>query len=192
MSITAVIDQDSFRGRNDNGDETTATWKALANTDWSQNVDENFRVRFLLQETAGGNPADRHRLQYNLAGAGWVDVTATSSVVRASASPNVLDAAVTTEQMAGPGTFVQGEFDEVAGEVNEAFGASQETEHEFCVQIRSGDVTDGQTLQLRLVIFTGAVPYDTYTNTPTITVVEAGGGTAVKDIIGMGWIPGPR
>ena len=173
MPVSAIIDQGKFRGRNDDGDETTATWKAAANTDWSQNVDENFRVRFLLSETAGGNPDDTCKIQYNLASAGWVDVSASSSVVRSFASPNVADNAATTEQMAGTGTFESGAFDEVDGGVSKTWSASRDTEHEFCMQIRSADVTNGQTLQLRCVRGGGTV-YDTYTNTPTITVVEGG------------------
>lgn len=172
MTITAVVDQDSFRGRNDDGSETTATWKALVNTDWSQNVDENFRARFMLQETAGGNPNNNFHLQYNLAAAGWNNVTGASSVVRSFASANVADAAATTEQMAGPGTFEAGQFDEVDGAVSTTFSASRETEHEWCLQIISGDVTNGQTLQLRVIYEAGGV-LDTYTNTPTITVIEA-------------------
>ncbi|MGH9878833.1 MAG: hypothetical protein ACRD5H_14470, partial [Nitrososphaerales archaeon] len=62
-----TLDQAGFRGRNDDGSETTATWKAAENTNWSQAVDENLRVRLILDETTGGDPAIAdYRLQYNL------------------------------------------------------------------------------------------------------------------------------
>jgi hypothetical protein len=52
-------DQDSFRARNDNGDESTAIWMAAANTNWTQMVDKNFRLRFLVQETSGISEWDK-------------------------------------------------------------------------------------------------------------------------------------
>ena len=161
--------QASFRGRNDNGNETTATWKALANTDWTQKVDENFRVRFVVQETAGISAADQtFQLEYNRNGGGWNDVTGASSVVRATASPNVADAADTTQQV-GSGTFVapNAGFDEVnglAGGTPLDFSGSDEVEVEYSVQIRSVDVANDDTIQLRVK------GLDAYTNTPTATV----------------------
>jgi hypothetical protein len=38
--------QVTFRGRNDDGSEVLATWKAAAGVDWNQVEDETFRVRF--------------------------------------------------------------------------------------------------------------------------------------------------
>src|SRR3990167_3782643 len=141
---TAAWNQVSFRGRNDNGDQATATWKALQNTNWTQAVDENFRVRFEMQETAGcaATNVTNIQLQYNLNAAGWVNVTATSSVVQSVASPNVADAAATTDQLTvGTGTFVGGGgFDEVngiAGSTAMDVAASGHFEVEYCVQILS-------------------------------------------------------
>jgi hypothetical protein len=51
--------QDSFRGRNDDDNETAATWKAAADTNWTQKVDENFRVRFVISETDGISSSDK-------------------------------------------------------------------------------------------------------------------------------------
>ena len=114
---SAQFTQFKFRGRNDNGNETAATWKELADTNWTQKVDENFRVRFVVQETAGVSAADKtFQLEYNRNGGGWNDVNAASSVVRSWASPNVADGANTTQQV-GSGTFVtpNAGFDEVDG-----------------------------------------------------------------------------
>lgn len=176
MTCPASFTQNAFRGRNDDGNETTATWKAAQNTNWTQAVDVNFRVRFQMQEgaaCAGNNIV--WRLQYNLNSAGWVDGSATSSVVRASASPNLADAANLTDQLTGgTGTF-QGAtgFDEVdcnAGGASMDVVASGHAEAEFCVQIRSADVTDGQTVQLRVTDAGTAIA--SYTQTPTITISD--------------------
>lgn len=183
---TASIDQDSFRGRNDDGSETTATWKANANVNWTQTVDQNFRVRFLLQETGGGTKNNfTAQLSYNLNAAGWVNVTGTSSVVRATASPNVAGGADCTQQI-GAGTFISNNdgFDEVdgaSGGANLDFTANTEAEVEFSVQIRSADVVNNDSVQLRIA---GA---DTWTNTPTITVNEPTAACApLRALLGVG------
>ncbi len=172
-----LYEQDSFRGRNDDGSESAATWIATANTNWTQNPDENFRIRFLIEETADEVDDDvTFQLQYNKNGGGWNDVNAASSNVRSSASPNVVDGADTTEQMGGPGTFITNNdgFDEVNGlaggtVLDFTATANQEVEVEFCVQIRTVDTAPADTIQLRVVRGPSTV-LNAYTNTPTITL----------------------
>lgn len=173
-----VYDQAGFRGRNDDGSETTATWKAAENTDWSQAVDENFRFRAVVDETALGdaNAVLDFKLQYNLNGAGWNDVNTTSSVVRTTLSPNVANGAATTRQLAaGTGTFVAGSFDENNGAASSAntIETGELTELEWCAQVRSADVVNNDTIDLRVVETTGSIVFAAYTQVPTITVVEA-------------------
>jgi hypothetical protein len=171
--IPGQYDQDSFRARNDNGDEITATWPSSANTNWTQMVDKNFRVRFLVQEIGGIAESDKtFQLEYNLNGGGWNDVTGASSVVKAAATANVTDAVDTTQQL-GSGTFVtpNASFDEADGLVGGAsldFTGSDEMEAEFSLQIVGTDVSNGDTIQLRVK------GLDTYTNTPTVTVTGPG------------------
>ena len=179
-ACTAAWNQKSFRGRNDDGNETTATWKANQSVNWTQAVDQNFRVRFEAQETAGC--ADNNKvwqLQYNLNAAGWVTVNASSSVVRSSASPNVTDGVSTTNQLtAGTGTFqggsgTTGGFDEVNGAAGGStmdVAASGHSECEFCVQIRSADVANNDTVQLRAT--DNGTAFAAYDATPSITVSE--------------------
>ena len=180
MTCPASFTQVTFRGRNDDGDETTATWKATQGTDWTQAVDVNFRIRFEIQEGANCAGANKvWRLQYNLAAGGWVDCSATSSVVRASASANFTDGEATTDQLTGgTGTFqggsgTTGGMDEGncnAGGATMDVAALGHAECEFSVQLRSADVTDGQTFQLRVTDAGTAIA--AYTDTPTITVSE--------------------
>lgn len=176
MSCTAAWSQVGFRGRNDDGNETTATWAALQNANFSFNIDANLRIRLEIQETAGCAGANKQwRLQYNRNGAGWVNVTDTSSVVRSSASPNLADAANLTDQLTvGTGTF-QGAtgFDEVngiCGGNSMDLAASGHAEAEFCVQIRSADVDNNDTVQLRVT--DNGTAFAAYAATPTVTVVE--------------------
>jgi hypothetical protein len=172
VSGIPAFDQDSFRGRSDDGNETTATWKASANVGWTQVMDENFRMRFVVQETGDGAAVDKtFQLEYNLNGGGWNDVNGSSSVVRAWASPSMADGTDTTQQV-GAGTFVtpNAGFDEVnglAGGTSLDFSGSDEVEVEYCLQIRSADVSDSDTIQLRVK------GLDSYTNTPTITATSS-------------------
>ena len=188
MACTAAFNQKTFRGRNDDGDETTATWKETAGTDFTQIVDTNFRIRFEVQETAGcaKNNFTTIQLQYNLGGVGWNDVTGASSVVRSFASANLADGAATTDQLAvGTGAFVGGGgFDEVngiAGSTAMDVSASGHFEVEYCIQILSAGVTDGATLQLRVT--DGGSAFAAYDDTPTITVSEP-----APAVTGVGWV----
>ena len=54
LAVAATLDQYAFRFRNDDGSETTATWKATQNTNISEVV-EALRLRIGLQAT--GDPA---------------------------------------------------------------------------------------------------------------------------------------
>lgn len=175
--MVAVWEQTSFRLRNDDGNEADATWKQAINVNDTINVDENFRPRFGIT-VSDTNQSIGCQLEYNLAGAGWNAVNATSSVVQSSASPNVANGATITEQLDQSKTFTarfspNGGFDEVDGLIaNQSLTTTEEMECEYCVQIQSGDVTDGQTIELR--ISRAGTALDTYTNTPTVTVSEAG------------------
>lgn len=202
MTTVTTFDQDAFAGRCDNGSETGATWKQadgtcgtiIINGDWTQLVDENFRVRFVVQETAGNSQTNfKENLEYNLASAGWNTVTETSAVVRMFTSGNFAHGDDTTQQV-GSGTFLtdndgMNETNPPASTMVPDYAGNDETEFEFCVQIRSGDVTDAQTLELR-VTFDGTV-FDTYTNIPIITVDEpAPTGRIMSSLTGAGGLAG--
>jgi len=170
-----IFDQDSFRGREDDGSETAATWIAAANTDWTQNVDANFRIRFLIQETNGGpNNNSQLQLQYNKNSGGWNDVNGTSSNAQSSLSTHFADDDNTTQQL-GSGTFItpnsgMDEDNGLAGELNDIdFAGNDEVEVEYCLQLLSADVADGDTIQFRVLVDSTAI---SATNTPTVTVNE--------------------
>jgi len=174
--LAAEYTQQSFIGRNDDGTEITATQIAAENINFDQVVDANFRIRFLLLETADRADANvEFQLQYNKNGGGWNNVDAASTNVRSFASGNFADGATTTQQL-GSGTFItpndgMDEVNGLAGGANLDFTSTvnQEVEVEYCVQIRSADVSDFDTIQLRVIMGVGLGQVLIFTNTPTVT-----------------------
>lgn len=162
---SASFTQTHARFRNDDGSETTATWKA--NEDVSivvpiSALDTNIRLRIQVDETAGGSSANFvGQLRYSRNGGAYTDVTGTSTVARASASSNFTDEAATTNQLTAPtGTFLTGAMDEAngaAGTTQVDFAAGQFTEFEWCFQIRSADVARGDTIDFRCYRSTNAL-----------------------------------
>jgi hypothetical protein len=173
LPAPAAYDQDAYRGRGDTVGLNTNTWDNPLNTGWNQLVDTVFRVRFLIQETAGASATQAWKLQYNLAGAGWNDVTASSPIQWALSGQYADDD--TTSQLLGAGTFRTGHGNEGDNLCPDTGGVSiqgnDETENEWALSVDSGQVTHTQTFQLRVVESDGT-ELGSYTNTPTITVNE--------------------
>lgn len=175
MHTNPSLSQVGFRLRNDDGSQTTATWKANENTNATIGVDENFRIRFVVDETAGGAENNvTFQLQYSHNGGTFTNVTALAVVARPSASPNVTDSTATTRQLtSGTGTFVANSFDEVDGLSGvTTFSGGEVTEVEYCVQILSGAVANNDTVAFRVIRGSGSA-LENYAQTPTVTVSEA-------------------
>ena len=168
--VNPILNQNAFRGRVDSGNEATPTWIALANTDWSQNVDEDFRVRFVIQETANSTNAATVDLliEYSLNSGAYAAVTA-STPIQFGTFTGATDNDATTQQL-GAGTFVTGRLDS-NGTVTSADLQNSETEYEYCLFIDSAQVVNADTIDLR--VYDGTTALDNYTQTPRITVVEA-------------------
>jgi hypothetical protein len=178
LDITG-FDQASLRGRNDDGDLTTATWKAATNVGWAQPYDENFRIRVSIDEVGGDDaPATAFKLQVGGSAIPWTDVTATSSYVRTSLSPNVTDGAATTlllNTALGGGAFVAGEYDEVTGAVAAVdMGVYGKTEFEWSLTMPStGTAVPNETeVRFRVVESDGTV-LTRYGGNPIITTPAA-------------------
>jgi hypothetical protein len=166
------FDQDSFRGRDDTQTLNSSTFTHDLNTGWTQDVDEVFRVRFLIQETNGGDTGSKQfKWQYNT-GSGYTDVSGTSPLQWANSGQYADDDATT--QVLGSGSFTAGdgsEGDNITTSVDVT--ANNETEFEGAFYIDSAQVDNNDTIDLRMVESDGTV-FIAYTNTPTITVSEAG------------------
>lgn len=163
--------QVTFRGRNDDGNETGATWKATQGTDWTQLTDTNFRVRFRIDETASRAWTNvTWNLYYQVNSGGYSAVTG-STPVKFSLSDNFAGGAdCTTQLTGGTGTFVTDNngMKETTGGATNSGSAGYLFETEWCLQIDRTQVSDADTVNLR--IYDGSSPIATYTDTPIITV----------------------
>jgi hypothetical protein len=201
MPEEPAYDQDAFRGRvavpNPTGINAAFNGSDPAtNANFTMDVDTTFRIRFVIQQTVAiaintNNQATEFALQFNLAGGGWVNVAAQGVTTQAVAyaDGDFADGDNTT-QLIGSGTFIAGDGVEVTPSDTITFTdeALTETELEFALTIVSSRVSDAQTLQLRVIHSDSdesppATVLDSYTNTPTITVSEVGGGTVVPQIM---------
>jgi hypothetical protein len=175
VALGVVYSQAGFRGYLDDAVMGSATAKAAENVGWTQTRDENFRVRFVVDETGGGtfDGANDFKMQYRKNGGTWTDVNATSSNVRTSAStPETNNAATTRLLSSGTGTFVAGTFDENNGAAGTAstIDNGELTELEYCAQVRSAEVAQGDVIELRLVRTVGTVVFATYSQIPTLAI----------------------
>ena len=146
--VLPALRQDSFRARNDDGTEATATWKAAQDTNWTQRRGQLFRLRFRIQETAGAiAKSTTFDLWATRNGGTAFSVSPTSGFCRAVDSPNVTDGGATTKQLAGgAGAYEAGQMIEDGISVAQTISASNHTEHEFVVELygstANGDVFD--------------------------------------------------
>ncbi len=78
----AVIVQEHYRWRNDDGDEASATWKNFEDTGVIINSDENIRIRFDLSNRSNNQVADltTANLQYSLDETVWENITTDASI----------------------------------------------------------------------------------------------------------------
>lgn len=162
-----TLNQSAFRFRNDDGNETGASWMAAENTNpAAQLTAVNIRLRIETEETAGSTDNFTAQLQYNHNGGGWNNVAGSSSVIQASASSQFSDGTATTNQLTTSSATFQanGVMDEVDGSGGSQTLKSRQNENEFCFIIVDDDVADTDTIDLRID------GLDTYSVTPTLTV----------------------
>src|SRR3990167_2169835 len=166
--------QTHFRFGKDDGTESAHTFWQNVDTNHSQLVDADwtFLLRFTEQETgvtAAGNTDAQ--FQYNKNGAGWVDITTTSSVVKAVAVGAFTNGQVCTKRLSGTGTFETSGAgcteDGSSGGTTNDIVASGNSETEAGLQVVFANVANNDTIQFR---FTSPDWTVTYTITPTLTI----------------------
>lgn len=130
--------QKQYRWRNNDGDQTTATWRAPVNTAIDvPSVNDTFRLRIELGNTGTGAAAVTQTLEYSSnGGTTWtvMNTPATNAFVY-QPSTLVANGTVTTNQMgtATPGTFAAGRVVTApAAAVNLAAGGR--TEYEWIIR----------------------------------------------------------
>ncbi len=182
------LDQTDFDHRKDDASESAAVGLSL-NTDWNQLVDENVRVRFVIDHPESSPESRALFLRYSHEGGAFTVVDGSSSVVRSSLSSQFADDDDTTQQI-GSGSFItpNGCMDELDGQTPTVeWVSNDEVEVEFCFQIRSADVTEGDTVDLRVYTTSGQV-LRSYVVTPRMFVgpvkgVSTSGVTGVAVIL---------
>ena len=165
--------QTHFRFGKDDGTESGHTFWQLEDVNHTQLItaDWTFLLRFTEQEvggTAAGNVAVA--FQYNKNGAGWVNITTTSSVVRAVAVGAFTNGDHCTKRLSGTGTFevsAQGcTEDGTSGGNQNDIVASGNSETEAGLQVVFANVANNDTIQLR-IWWSGTLTYDV---TPILTI----------------------
>lgn len=174
---TPIIVMKGFRARQ--GDTQTldsTTWTYAQNTNFSQNVDEVFRLRTLLSDTVTSTKTANKTfgVEFNLASGGWTTVTGTTALQWSTSAQYADDDNISTAQITGGNrSFVTGKGSEgdnaapTAGNFTLGNG-NDHTVVEWALLIDSAQVTNGQTLQVRCT----GVDSNTAEVIPTITVVE--------------------
>src|SRR3990167_6432746 len=139
--------QTHFRFGKDDGTESSHTWWQLEDVNHSQllSADWTFLLRFTEQEsggTAAGNTDAQ--FQYNKNGAGWVDITTSSLVVKAVAVGAFTNGQDCTKRLSGTGTFESSgdgcTEDGLSGGPQNDIVASGNSETECGLQIVGADV----------------------------------------------------
>lgn len=173
-STMAAWDQDSYAFYED-GTESGSSIIGSANNQQTLDIDTNYQARLLIQETAGasGN-LSTPEWEYNHNSGGWIDVTTTSSVVKAVDSANLTDTGDTTQRVGG-GTFIttNGWISETGAMATLAFAGNDECEGLLSFQIIGADVAHGDEILLRMFNI------DTYTRNADIDVNKPSGGRRV-------------
>ena len=92
--------QNVYRWRNDNGSETTATWKASENLATTLDFLQNIRLRFNILNSAVTGNFNTNPLQYSKNGGAWFNITtATTNDFYLVNTANVANNTPTTHQM---------------------------------------------------------------------------------------------
>lgn len=168
--MVQVLTQTSFRGRNDNGSETAASWIAATNTNWNQVVTSPFRVRFSIADNSANTIT--YKSYYSLNAGAWTAITGSSTVVQAVSSASVTDGTATTQQLT-VGTYIAGSIDTVDGTFAAVtHTASSGTDLEGCFKVVPGAVSVGDTVGIRIEQSSGTA-LNFYTATPSLTIAAA-------------------
>lgn len=173
--------QNHFRFYED-GTESGSTPIANEDTNITRTLDtdSNLHLRLLfLENNAAASAAGLDwKLQYSLNGGGYVDVTGSSSVVKSFDSASLTDGNATTNRATNgltdpAATFDAGEIEDVDGIIlDDPLAASGFTEQLWSLTCVSADVSNGNTIDFRVVYDNTGAGYTTmtYNVTPRITV----------------------
>lgn len=165
-----VLAQDQFRFYEDNGTNATQTEIAAVNTNIVRaTASPTLCLRVLLQESGGASGAstDDFQLQVSKNGGSYVNVTTTSSNVKAFDSVNLTDGGSIGSRLSGSGSSSARVLSEDGLVDNQSVTALTWAEFLYTLELVPADLADNDTLDFR-VLHNGAT--FTYNVTPRITV----------------------
>jgi len=176
--------QDAYRGRNDDGSESTATWKAGLNELWVQQVDTPFRVRFLISrpsEASNQNVVMSVYVSHNGGAYELCSSAVGTSPVIDIASGSLEPQGTDTTQQLGSGNYLtnndgvsNGSGDARTNSALWPLGTAYEADFEFALQIVGASVVPGDTLALK-VYYNDSILVGGWTNYPTLVVPQPPG-----------------
>lgn len=111
-------------------------------------LDTTIGLRVLLDNTGDKVETDGYKIRYRVDAGSWVDVTTSSSYVRAVTSSQHSDGD-STSQVLGGGTFDEGYWDTNGGVASYTLTNGQESENEHILQFRSADC-GGHTVEVSI------------------------------------------
>ena len=166
-----VFAQNAF-GFYKDGNETTSEIIGSQDTNIFQNIPANInlQLRLRIQETNGqaGATTDDWQVQYSKNGGAYTNITTSSSNVKGFDSTYLTDENATTQRLTnGSGSFVAGEISEDGLVDDHQITASNFTEYLYSLTLIKSDLSDGNTLDFRVLLNGGAI---TYNITPRTTV----------------------
>jgi hypothetical protein len=179
----ASFTQTRFRFRNDDGSETTATWKDSENVNITMGVDTNFRVRIQVDETTPTTWATTRWNYYYSKNGGAYEIISGTTPIKYSLSGNFANGDDSTAQMTAPtGTFLANNNqmrESTTSLTNTSTGSGQYFEAELCLTLDSTQIADADTYDIRVYYGLGT-PCDTYSQTPRVTSSTAAGALTIN------------
>lgn len=154
MSVKASFNLAQYAFYND-GTESGSTIIGSANSQQELDCDTTYICRVeIVEENGAGGDCKTPEWEYNHNGGGWVDVTTSSSVVKA-VSGGLVDGNDTTQRL-GSGSFISTNAwqSEDGPMPTLTYAASEVCEGALNFQVIAADVSDGDEVLLRMVVHT--------------------------------------
>lgn len=189
---------DNWRWRDDDGNESSigATFLELENVNHEFNsaaLDVNVRLRLTLhvESLAIGGGGQGWQLEYEVnATGGFSQVNAASNVARSSDSTNLTNLDDTTEfsppNFGGTGAFTidnDGVEDADGKTPNKVHAVNDYWAIEFCFQLREVDLSNGDSIEFRIVNNGANELFSPFSPRPKATIIIAAGGPTGTSVI---------
>jgi hypothetical protein len=175
--VTPSTNQSAFRWRNDDGSESSATWKAAENTAITNvSTSEIIRIRIEVEEINGAATTVNARLEFSSDATScttgtWTALDTSTTAWRVTASANITNGDPTTNQLTTSAkTFTAGRIFDTQNE--DTTGVSLNNTHtEWEWAIRGNGASGSTTYRFRIT--DSGTALNTYTNCAQLTTAAA-------------------